>query len=127
MQKVCLCSITVPPTSCWCAPTSACRRCVCVALQYLQHRAGVHLPVRAEGVFVYSIYPPPHSELAGGSVKASLAACKALRRHYTAGPSPPTNGHSKRSFQFSSLDKEDMSVLSWLGESLHRTVTDYDV
>ena len=58
-------------------------------------------------------------------MKGSLSLCKALRRHYTAGPS--AEGRYKRSFSIPSLDKEDMAVLSWLGDLLHRNIHNYSV
>ena len=68
-------------------------------------------------------------ELASGNVKAILAVCQALRRHYTAGPSPQVTRGSKgrRTFSFSSLEKEDVAILSWVGEMVHRDIPDYTV
>lgn len=76
------------------------------------------------GGIVLTVHP---EELAGGSVKAVLAVCKALKRHYSADPSPQSGRGARvqRPFSYSSLDKEDMSILSWVGEVVHRNISDY--
>ena len=56
-----------------------------------------------------------------------LSLCHTLRRHYTAGPSPKTSQGSRgqHKFTFSSLDKDDIAILSWVGKRVGRDIQDY--
>ena len=73
-----------------------------------------------------------HTDIVGGNLKSILAVCHAIRRHYAGGPSSknglslsPRGGQRSSRLSFSSLDREDMALLSWLGNVVHKDIQDY--
>jgi len=61
-----------------------------------------------------------------------LAVCHAIKRHFAGGPSPkngpsvsPRGGQRSSRLSFSSLDRDDMALLSWLGNVVHKDIQDY--
>lgn len=69
-----------------------------------------------------------YTDLLAGKVDSTLIICNALRNHFSSGiASSNTRSKVQRPLIYSTVEKEDMRVFTWVGELLGRDIKSYSM